>query len=231
MNAHPVLLQKKYARVVDLLADTEGLSREDALDFFYHSQIYPLLREGVSDLHCRSDAYLVNILQEEVSVQRGRKPPQVRMYHGSRETVLHPAVQAQRYQRDFGPGFYCVESPSQARRMAARFGEGGIVNGYRYTEAPELTVKHFPEVSEAWLDFVMNCRSGVPHGFHIVKGPMADDTVFDAIQRCLDGEISREACWELVRDKRPGYQVCFCSEKALHTLAWEGGYPCDEYPL
>lgn len=76
MNAHPILLQKKYARVVDLLAVTEGLPREDALDFFYHSKLYPFLREGVSDLHCRGDAYLLDDLQAEVSLRRGKRQPQ-----------------------------------------------------------------------------------------------------------------------------------------------------------
>lgn len=65
MNASPVLLQKKYARVVGRFAETAHLPLDAALDFFYHSQVYQLMREGVSDLHCMSDAYLAEDLKTE----------------------------------------------------------------------------------------------------------------------------------------------------------------------
>ncbi len=66
MNANPVLLQKKYARIVDLFAEKQGVSREKALDIFYHSFTYRFMREGVSDLHCMSDGYLVDELKLEL---------------------------------------------------------------------------------------------------------------------------------------------------------------------
>ena len=34
MNAHPILLQKKYARVIALFAEKMNLSLDRALDFF-----------------------------------------------------------------------------------------------------------------------------------------------------------------------------------------------------
>ena len=36
-----------------------------ALDFFYHSQVYQLIRDGVSDMHCMSDAYWAEDLKQE----------------------------------------------------------------------------------------------------------------------------------------------------------------------
>ena len=65
MNAHPILLQKKYARVVELFARENGLSIREALDIFYRSELYVLMSEGLSDMHCRSDEYLVEELTEE----------------------------------------------------------------------------------------------------------------------------------------------------------------------
>ena len=65
INANPILLQKKYARVVKRFADAEGISLDEALDFFYHSEVYQLMREGVSDMHCMSDAYLTDDLEME----------------------------------------------------------------------------------------------------------------------------------------------------------------------
>lgn len=65
MNANPILLQKKYARVVELYAKENGISLEKALDVFYCSELYKLMSEGVSDMHCISDEYLVRELEEE----------------------------------------------------------------------------------------------------------------------------------------------------------------------
>lgn len=65
MNANPILLQKKYARIVELFAKENQLSLEVALDFFYHSQLYLLVSEGISDMHCRSDEYLAEELRLE----------------------------------------------------------------------------------------------------------------------------------------------------------------------
>lgn len=72
MNASPILLQKKYARVILCFADRTGLSLDDALDFFYRSQLYPLLSEGVSDLHCMSDLYLAEELEMEYRQRKQR---------------------------------------------------------------------------------------------------------------------------------------------------------------
>lgn len=69
MNANPILLQKKYARVVELFAKENNISLEKALDIFYHSELYKLISEGVSDMHCMSDEYLVQELEEEINIK------------------------------------------------------------------------------------------------------------------------------------------------------------------
>ena len=65
MNANPILLQKKYSRVIACFAKKQGLSLDAALDFFYKSQVYRLMRDGVSDMHCMSDEYLAEDLKQE----------------------------------------------------------------------------------------------------------------------------------------------------------------------
>ena len=69
MNANPILLQKRYARVVELFAKENNISLEKALDIFYHSELYKLMSEGVSDMHCMSDEYLVQELEEEINIK------------------------------------------------------------------------------------------------------------------------------------------------------------------
>lgn len=71
MNANATLLQMKYTRVVSLFARQAGITLSDALTFFYHSNLYQLVKNGVSDMHCMSDAYLAEDLQEEYAEQNG----------------------------------------------------------------------------------------------------------------------------------------------------------------
>ena len=67
MEANSVLLQKKYARIVVLFAEQMQLTLDEALEFFYRSETYQELRDGIADLHCRSDQYVVDELKLEFS--------------------------------------------------------------------------------------------------------------------------------------------------------------------
>ena len=67
MTANPILLQKKYSRVIECFAKQQVLSLDAALDFLYHAQVYQLIRDGVSDMHCMSDMYLAEELKQEYS--------------------------------------------------------------------------------------------------------------------------------------------------------------------
>lgn len=65
MMANPVLLQQKYGRLIQLLAVRLNISLGDALDKFMFSNTYLLMREGIGDMHCLSDEYLLEELLSE----------------------------------------------------------------------------------------------------------------------------------------------------------------------
>ena len=65
MTANKTLLQRKYARLIQLFAEKAHISTEEAMDKFYHSKTYFLISNGISDMHCRSDLYLVDELLME----------------------------------------------------------------------------------------------------------------------------------------------------------------------
>lgn len=69
MLANPILLQKKYKRVVTLLAEKDNISYNDALELFYNSNVYTLMSNGISDMHCMSDEYLYHELEEEYNIK------------------------------------------------------------------------------------------------------------------------------------------------------------------
>lgn len=66
MKANPVLLCHKYASVVKELAAELNIPLSRALAYFYGSETYQLMREGVSDMHCLSDGYLAEEIFNEL---------------------------------------------------------------------------------------------------------------------------------------------------------------------
>jgi len=142
--------------------------------------------------------------------------------HGSNATVENPVIQVSGFYQDFGYGFYCTRFEKQAIRWALTKRGGHIVNTYCYKRDPNLRVLQFEKMTDDWLDFVSDGRRGIQHGYDIVEGPMADDTIWDYVEDFLEGAISREAFWELAKFKYPAHQIVFCTGRALSTLAFKG---------
>lgn len=146
------------------------------------------------------------------------------IYHGSNTIVQEPKIIVDGYYKDFGYGFYCTELEKQAKRLALTKRKKHIVNKYNYKPDDSLNICEFEQMTEEWLDFVVDCRRGIEHNYDIVEGPMADDTIWDYIEDYAAGLISREAFWVLVKFKYPTHQITFCSQKAISTLKFEGSY-------
>lgn len=79
-------------------------------------------------------------------------------------------------------------------------------------------------MSEEWLDFIVGCRNGNVHDWDIVEGPMADDQIWDYVEDFIQGDITREAFWVLVKFKHPTHQIVFCTENSLRTMKYERSY-------
>ena len=141
----------------------------------------------------------------------------MKIFHGSTVIVKNPEIRIEKFNKDFYFGFYCTIMEEQAVRWATRFGKG-FVNIYEYEPDYSLKILKFNEMTEEWLDFIINCRSGISHEWDIVEGPMADDTIYNYIQEFKDGKISREAFWALVKFRYPTHQICFNTPKALETI-------------
>lgn len=144
------------------------------------------------------------------------------IYHGSSQIVETPEIRVTKYNKDFYFGFYCTVLEEQAKRWAMRFGESGYVNLYEYAPNAELKVLIFDQMTEEWLDFIVDCRIGKAHDYDIVEGPMADHTIYNYVQGFIDGKYSRAAFWELAKFKYPTHQISFHTARALTTLKFLG---------
>ena len=146
------------------------------------------------------------------------------VYHGGYQPVSQPEIRIGRNTKDFGPGFYCTIIKEQAQRWAKRYNTK-VVSIYDVKFYPSLNIKEFREMTDEWLDFIVDCRSGKAHDYDIVIGAMADDQIYNYISDFVDGTITREQFWVLARFKYPTHQINFCTNEALKCLKYRG---CEE---
>ena len=140
------------------------------------------------------------------------------IYHGSNMKVEIPKIMINGYYKDFGYGFYCTNLKKQAIRWAMTKKGDSVINTYSYQRNENLQIKTFEEMTEEWLQFVVDCRRGIEHNYDIVEGPMADDQIWNYVEDYVSGEISKEAFWALVKFRYPTHQIVFCTETALKTI-------------
>ena len=128
-----------------------------------------------------------------------------------------PQILKGKYAKDFGVGFYCTELHEQAVRWAKRY-DTAIVSIYDYLPNSTLKELVFSEMSESWLDFVVQSRAGTNHNFDIVSGPMANDQIYNYISDYISGVLTKEQFWILAKFKHPTHQICFCTKNSLNCL-------------
>lgn len=144
------------------------------------------------------------------------------VYHGSYTIIEKPQILKGKNIKDFGLGFYCTIIREQAIRWAKRY-DTPIINIYTVKLNTDLNILEFKEMSEPWLDFIIQCRNGIQHNYDIVIGAMANDQIYNYIADYIDGIITREQFWSLAKFKYPTHQINFCTKKALDCLEFKYG--------
>lgn len=139
------------------------------------------------------------------------------VYHGSYTVVKKPKIVKGKNTKDFGSGFYCTIIREQAERWAKRY-DTPVVNSYTVCMNAGMKILEFKDMTEEWLDFIIDCRHGKVHDYDIVIGAMANDQIYNFIADYMDGIITREQFWMMARFKYPTHQINFCTPKALECL-------------
>lgn len=150
------------------------------------------------------------------------------LYHGSDVEVKTPLIIKSEKGRDFGFAFYLTPIKKQAERMARRKqrinrSDKAIVSVYEWNEDKETIIyKNFPSPDEEWLDFIINCRTdiNIHHGYDVVEGRIADDSVGETILFVIEGVMKKEDAIERLKFQKINTQIAFCSEPALQSLKY-----------
>ncbi len=166
--------------------------------------------------------FMVNKLFSEAAHSMLNGVKNMIIFHASKMEVEYPEVRKARYTKDFSWGFYCTSLKDQAIRWANRAEGTPVVNRYSYIPNNQLKILQFSGMSDEWLDFIADCRSGKTHSYDIVEGPMADDTIWNYVNDYINGTITRKQFWALAEFRHPTHQISFHTLQALDCLTFEG---------
>ena len=155
------------------------------------------------------------------------------LYHGSDVEVKNPKIIKSEKGRDFGCAFYVTPIKEQAERMAKRKqrmnkSASAVVSVFEFNEKAtnSLKYKSFKNPDLEWLDMIIECRTNPSfiHGYDIVEGKIADDSVGETILFVIDGVIKKEDALERLKFQKINSQVAFCSEESLKTIRFINSY-------
>lgn len=155
------------------------------------------------------------------------------LYHGSDVEVKKPIIIKSEKGRDFGCAFYLTPIKEQAERMAKRKQRMNkkpfaFVSVFELDESgvDKLNCKSFKNPDFEWLDMIIKCRTNpsFEHGYDIVEGKIADDSVGETILFVIDGIIKKEDAIDRLKFQKINSQIAFCSEKSLKYLKFVNSY-------
>ena len=155
------------------------------------------------------------------------------LYHGSDVEVKDPKIIKSEKGRDFGCAFYLTPIKEQAERMAKRKqrmnkSSSAIVSVFEIDEKEMVGFKYklFKNPDLEWLDMIIECRTNPSfnHGYDLVEGKIADDSVGETILFVIDGVIKKEDALERLKFQKINSQIAFCTDKSLELLEFTNSY-------
>lgn len=160
----------------------------------------------------------------------------MKLYHGSSEIIEYPKILDTQRMLDFGMGFYTTSSKIQAENWALikqkRLGKNtkafvtvfdindDLFNNSKYS------IKIFSIANEEWLDFIVaNRREYIKHPFDIVKGVVANDTLYSTLSLYEAGVLTKTETIIRLKTHKLFDQISFHSHKVINELkyfeSWE----------
>lgn len=159
----------------------------------------------------------------------------MKLYHGSTEIIRTPVILDKQRLLDFGKGFYTTTNKIQAERWAIikQNREGNITKAYvsvyefdnTLLNEPTLNSKKFNQANEEWLDFVVKNRSeDYEHGYDVVTGPVANDTLYQTLALYEAGILTKSETIARLKVHPLYNQIAFNTSNALKYVSFLNAY-------
>ena len=146
------------------------------------------------------------------------------LYHGGTEAVMQPDCKAGRPDLDFGQGFYVTLLQDQAEGFAKRKARDrkvkSVISVYEFdyeNAIKDCAYLNFEFYDEAWLDFVVESRSGLKpwSSYDIVEGGVANDRVIDTVELYTIGILDKASALGRLSEHQPNHQICILNQEIL----------------
>lgn len=157
----------------------------------------------------------------------------MKLYHGSVVEVRKPSLRYGRKKTDFGRGFYTTTQAEQAENWSKIKQDRAkapkrIVSVYEFDESlltdPNIRIREFHGVDEAWLNFVVDSRKGLKHDYDLVFGPVANDKVFTTVNLYESGVLDAQAAIAQLKAYKTYDQLSFHTSKVIGALKFVESY-------
>ena len=144
------------------------------------------------------------------------------VFHGSTFVIDKPSAGYSKRYLDFSVGFYITADKRQAenwaKRKAVRLNATPIVSVYSLTDdLPEYKCLVFDKEDEAWLDYVVKCRTGdeLYKRYDFVSGSVANDDVFLTVDLYIRGIWDKVRALSEIRHYKTSHQICLVSQELI----------------
>ena len=159
----------------------------------------------------------------------------MKLYHGSTHIVENPIILDVQRMLDFGKGFYTTTSQEQAEKWALikqkreDDNSKAIVNvyeiDYQLLANSGYNIKIFNQANEEWLDFIVGNRSNnANHSFDIVKGAVANDTLYRTLSLYESGILTKLETITRLKIHVLFDQISFHNQNVLKELIYTEFY-------
>ena len=159
----------------------------------------------------------------------------MKLYHGSTHIVENPIILDIQRMLDFGKGFYTTTSQEQAEKWALikqkreDNNSKAIVNIYEIDRQllanNNYNIKIFNQANEEWLDFIVGNRSNNSnHAFDIVKGAVANDTLYRTLSLYESGILTKLETITRLKIHVLFDQISFHNQNVLKELIYTEFY-------
>lgn len=176
----------------------------------------------------------------------------MKVYHGSKEIIIHPRVHGSNPKNDYGPAFYLTRDLDSAHIWACRNNTLGYINAYELNEKGLNILNLLDEQRWSvlnWLAILLHFRT-LSHGFinsfaarlkfleehyfidvtkyDLIIGYRADDAYFRFPLDFVRGNITLEQLESSFKLGELGIQYVAMSKKCIDALKYEGAFLSDE---
>ncbi len=144
----------------------------------------------------------------------------ITLFHAGYDIIEKPDIHYGRKNADFGQGFYTTDNSDFAKRwVREKTGSEIIVNRYELDDSG-LLVKELSRDSK-WFEYLFSNRRLKPdvYGeFDVIRGPIANDIIFDTLGIITSGFLSDEEAMKLLMVGPCFEQIVLKTQKAADNL-------------